>query len=46
MAGFELPLRAIRQHVSSALDLIVQIERLDDGTRRVHVDHRGAADGG
>ena len=34
MAGFDLPLRAIRQHVSSALDLIVQIERLDDGTRR------------
>ena len=35
MAGYELPLRAIRQHVSSALDLIVQIDRLDDGTRRV-----------
>ena len=34
MAGFELPLRAIRQHVSAALDLVVQIERLDDGTRR------------
>jgi pilus assembly protein CpaF len=35
MAGFELPLRAIRHHVSSALDLIVQLERLDDGTRHV-----------
>jgi pilus assembly protein CpaF len=35
MAGFELPVRAIRHHVSSALDLIVQIERLDDGTRHV-----------
>jgi pilus assembly protein CpaF len=35
MAGYELPLRAIRQHVSSALDLIVQIDRLDDGTRHV-----------
>jgi pilus assembly protein CpaF len=35
MAGYELPLRAIRQHVSSALDLIVQLDRLDDGTRRV-----------
>ena len=46
MAGFELPVRAIRQHVSSALDLIVQIERLDDGTRHVTVDHRSAADGG
>jgi len=35
MAGYELPLKAIRQHVSSALDLIVQIDRLDDGTRHV-----------
>jgi pilus assembly protein CpaF len=35
MAGFELPLRAIRQQVSSALDLIVHLERLDDGSRRV-----------
>jgi pilus assembly protein CpaF len=35
MAGFELPLRAIRQQISSALDLIVHIERLDDGSRRV-----------
>ncbi len=37
MTGYELPLRAVRQHISSALDLIVQIERLDDGTR--HVTH-------
>jgi pilus assembly protein CpaF len=35
MAGFELPVRAIRQQVASALDLIVQLERLEDGTRRV-----------
>jgi pilus assembly protein CpaF len=35
MAGYDLPLRAIRQHVSSALDLIVQIDRLDDGSRRI-----------
>ena len=35
MAGFELPLRAIRGQVASALDLIVQLERLKDGTRRV-----------
>jgi pilus assembly protein CpaF len=35
MAGYDLPLRAIRNHVSSALDLIVQLDRLDDGTRRV-----------
>ena len=35
MAGYELPLRAIRQQVSSALDVIVQLDRLDDGTRHV-----------
>jgi pilus assembly protein CpaF len=35
MAGYELPLRAIRSHVSSALDLIIQLDRLDDGTRRI-----------
>ena len=35
MAGYELPLRAIRSHVSSALDLVIQLERLDDGSRRV-----------
>jgi pilus assembly protein CpaF len=35
MAGYELPVKAIRQQVSSALDLIVQLDRLDDGTRHV-----------
>jgi pilus assembly protein CpaF len=35
MAGFDLPLRAIRQQVASAIELIVHLERLDDGTRRV-----------
>lgn len=35
MAGVELPLKAIRQQISSALDLVVQIERMRDGTRRV-----------
>ena len=35
MAGFDLPVRAIRQQVASALDLIVHLERLQDGTRRV-----------
>jgi pilus assembly protein CpaF len=35
MAGFELPVKAVRQYLSSALDLIVQIERLEDGTRHV-----------
>jgi len=35
MAGYELPLRAIRSHVSSALELVVQLDRLDDGSRRL-----------
>jgi pilus assembly protein CpaF len=35
MAGFDLPVRAIRQYLSSALDLIVQLERLEDGSRHV-----------
>ncbi len=35
MAGVELPLKAIRQQISSALDVVVQIERMRDGTRRV-----------
>jgi pilus assembly protein CpaF len=35
MSGYELPVRAIRNQVASALDLIVHLERLEDGSRRV-----------
>ena len=35
MAGFELPLRAIREQVASAIDLVVHVERMRDGTRKV-----------
>jgi pilus assembly protein CpaF len=35
MAGYDLPLRAIRQQVASALDLIIQLERMHDGSRKV-----------
>jgi pilus assembly protein CpaF len=35
MAGFDLPIRAIREQVASAVDVIVQLTRLRDGTRRV-----------
>jgi pilus assembly protein CpaF len=35
MAGYDLPLRAIRQQVSSALDLILHLDRFEDGSRRV-----------
>ena len=35
MAGMDLPLRAVREQVASAVNLIVHISRLRDGTRRV-----------
>jgi len=35
MAGTELPLRAIREQVASAFDIVVYMERLDDGHRKV-----------
>jgi pilus assembly protein CpaF len=35
MAGFDLPIRAIREQMSSAIDLIVQLTRLRDGSRRI-----------
>ena len=35
MAGMDLPIRAIREQIASAIDVIVQLSRLRDGTRRV-----------
>jgi pilus assembly protein CpaF len=35
MAGMDLPLRAIREQVASAIELVVHLERLRDGTRQV-----------
>ena len=35
MAGFDLPVRAIREQIASALDLVVQVARLRDGSRRI-----------
>jgi pilus assembly protein CpaF len=35
MAGMDLPVRAIREQVASALELIVHLERLRDGTRKI-----------
>ncbi|MBT4304634.1 MAG: CpaF family protein [Chloroflexi bacterium] len=34
MAGFDLPVRAIREQISSAVDIIVHAERLQDGSRK------------
>ena len=35
MTGYELPLRAIREQIASAVDLIVHTARLKDGTRKI-----------
>lgn len=35
MSGVELPSRAIREQVASAIDLIIQVERMVDGSRKV-----------
>ena len=35
MAGMDLPIKAIRQQVAGALDLVVQLSRMKDGSRKV-----------
>ncbi len=35
MAGMDLPMRAIREQISSAIELVVHQERLRDGTRKI-----------
>jgi Flp pilus assembly CpaF family ATPase/enamine deaminase RidA (YjgF/YER057c/UK114 family) len=35
MSGYQLPLRAIREQVASAVDIIVHTARLKDGTRKI-----------
>ncbi len=35
MAGYDLPLRAIRAQIASALDVIIHLDRFGDGSRRV-----------
>ena len=35
MAGFDLPLRAIREQIASAINIVVQISRARDGSRKV-----------
>jgi pilus assembly protein CpaF len=35
MAGMDLPVRAIREQVASAVDVICQQERMRDGTRKI-----------
>jgi pilus assembly protein CpaF len=35
MAGIELPLRVVREHIASAIEMVVHLERFRDGTRKV-----------
>jgi len=35
MAGYDLPVRAIREQIASAINIIVQLERMTDGSRKV-----------
>ena len=35
MAGLDLPEKAMRQQIASALDVVVQVTRLPDGTRKI-----------
>jgi pilus assembly protein CpaF len=45
-AGFDLPLRAIREQISGAFDLIIHAQRLVDGRRRVtHITEVGRMEG-
>jgi pilus assembly protein CpaF len=35
MAGFELPSKAIREQITAALNIVIQVARLSDGTRKI-----------
>jgi len=35
MAGMELPQRAIREQIASAISIVIQLARLSDGARKV-----------
>src|SRR5581483_8695000 len=35
MAGFDLPIRAIREQIAGAIDIVIQLSRLRDGSRKV-----------
>jgi pilus assembly protein CpaF len=46
MSGFDLPVRAVREQMAAALDIIVHLTRMRDGSRRVtHVTEVGRMEG-
>ena len=46
MAGLEISPRSIRQQIASAINVVVQTERMEDGRRRVSLDLRDRRHGG
>jgi pilus assembly protein CpaF len=46
MAGMDLPAKAIREQISSAIDIFIQVQRLQDGSRKVtHVTEVSGMEG-
>ena len=46
MAGMDLPARAIREQIASAIDIFIQVQRLQDGSRKVtHVTEVSGMEG-
>ncbi len=35
MAGYNMPVKAVRSQIASAIDVVIQIERMEDGRRRL-----------
>ena len=35
MSGLDIPIKAIREYITNAIDLIVNIERMSDGKRKI-----------
>ena len=35
MSGMDIPIKAIREYITNAIDIVVQIERLSDGRRKI-----------
>lgn len=35
MAGMEIPIRAVREYIDNAIDIVINIERLSDGRRKI-----------
>ena len=35
MSGLEIPIRAIREYIENAIDIVVNIERMADGKRKI-----------